>query len=238
MSNRRTVIRGASARRAAPWRPGDLAAALQPAVVEPEEAAAVAAIDPVAAAPAQSAEPEVRSESPEVALQAELEALRSSARAEGHAAGHAEGLARGAQEAQELRALLDHLKALVEDLEQGIATDVLSLSLELAKLIVRRSLRVRPELVLEIIREAAKTFPDLGNGPRLILHPADAELVRQSVGEESVPMPWSLVEDPKMERGGCKFQNATTEIDATLENRWRRVVASLGRDDAWLDLNL
>lgn len=238
MSNKRTVIRGAGARQAQPWRLGDFAAA-------PAEVAAVVEDPPAPAAEAVAPPPppvvvvqEPPADPPEAVLQAELEARRAAAHDEGFAAGRAEGLAQGSQDAQELRALFDHLKLLVEDLEQGIANDVLSLSLEIAKLIVRRSLRVRPELVLDIIREAAKTFPDLGNSPRLILHPADAELVRQSVGEESIPLPWTLVEDPKLERGGCRFQNATTEIDATLENRWRRVVASLGRDDAWLDLNL
>jgi flagellar assembly protein FliH len=41
-----------------------------------------------------------------------------------------------------------------------------------------------------------------------------------------------------MERGGCRFLTGSSEIDATLENRWRRIVAALGRDDAWLDLNI
>jgi hypothetical protein len=48
----------------------------------------------------------------------------------------------------------------------------------------------------------------------------------------------TVVEDGAIERGGCKFQTGASEIDATLETRWRRVVASLGRDDGWLDLNL
>lgn len=236
MSTKRTVIRGATARHAEPWRPGDLARVLAPVVDKPEVVPVpdVAAPAPVVAEPP----PEQPRESAGAALERELAAIRASAREEGYAAGRTEGLARGAQEVQELRALFDHLKVVVEDLEQGIATDVLSLSLEIAKLIVRRSLRVQPDLVLEIIREATKAFPDLGSHPRLILHPGDAELVRQSLGDESDPLPWTLVEDARVERGGCKFQNATTEIDATLENRWRRIVASLGRDDAWLDLNL
>ena len=36
----------------------------------------------------------------------------------------------------------------------------------------------------------------------------------------------------------AEYEKALHEVDATLETRWRRVVASLGRDDAWLDLNL
>jgi len=38
-----------------------------------------------------------------------------------------------------------------------------------------------------------------------------------------------------MERGGCRIESANSEIDATLDVRWKRIVAALGRDDAWLE---
>ena len=49
-------------------------------------------------------------------------------------------------------------------------------------------------------------------------------------------LPWKIVEDAQIERGGCRLETPTTEVDATLETRWRRVVASLGRDDSWIDI--
>lgn len=175
----------------------------------------------------------------EAALLAELEAARAEAREAGFEAGRQVGYATGEAEAASLRLLVGHLRDLVEDLEQGIANDVLSLALELAKQIVRTSLRVRPDLVMAVIREVSKGFQGLGESPKLILHPADALLVRQAVeAEPAGEWPWIILEDGAIERGGCKFQTGASEVDATLETRWRRVVASLGRDDAWLDLNL
>ncbi len=198
-----------------------------PAPVDPVAVPAVA--EPVPAAP------------PVPALDpAELEAVRQQARREGYETGHAEGLQAALPDLERFRAVLTHLETLAEDLEQGIANDVMSLALELTKQILRQSLRVKPELVLAVIRDATRSFPELGASPRLILHPDDAAIVRTIVASSEDPEPgqWVLVEDERIERGGCKFQNSTTEIDATLENRWRRVVATLGRDDAWLDLNL
>ena len=169
----------------------------------------------------------------------ELEAARADARAAGFEAGQQAGYATGEAEAASLRMLVGHLRELVEDLEQGIANDVLSLALELSKQIVRTSLRVRPDVVMAVIREVSKGFQGLGESPRLILHPADAALMRQTVeADPAGEWPWTIVEDSAIERGGCKFQTGASEVDATLETRWRRVVASLGRDDAWLDLNL
>jgi flagellar assembly protein FliH len=223
------------------WALGDFAAPRSGTVrdepADPAEA-------PDDAPPAREVEPpplppEPPGPSPEVVLREELEAARAEAREAGFEAGREAGYATGEAEAAALRLLVGHLRELVEDLEQGIASDVLSLSLELAKQIVRTSLRVRPDLVMAVIREVSKGFQGLGESPKLILHPADATLVRQSVeADPAGEWPWIIVEDGAVERGGCKFQTGASEIDATLETRWRRVVASLGRDDAWLDLNL
>ncbi len=178
-------------------------------------------------------------EDPEAVLRAELEAARAEARQAGFEAGRQVGYATGEAEVASLRLLVGHLRDLVEDLEQGIANDVLSLALELAKQIVRTSLRVRPDLVMAVIREVSKGFQGLGESPKLILNPADAVLVRQAIEiDQAGEWPWTILEDGAIERGGCKFQTGASEVDATLETRWRRVVASLGRDDAWLDLNL
>lgn len=248
MSNSRVIRRG-DAVPVRTWRPGELSKAPQPvpdglekdappAVVSPPEAAPV---PPVAVVTPSRPSAEVSEpREPEGIVRAEADRIRSEAHQAGFEAGRAAGLAEARDDVERLRSVLAHLNVLAEDLEQGIAGDVLSLALELSKQIVRQSLRVRPDLVLGLIREAARSFPELGESPRLIVHPADAAVIRAvAASESSADLGlWTVVEDASIERGGCKFQNATTEIDATLETRWRRIVASLGRDDAWLDLNL
>lgn len=176
---------------------------------------------------------------PDVAAlqRAELERLRAAAQQEGYAAGLAEGRAAGNREVAEMRALLVNLGALLGDVEQGIASDVLSLALEVSRQMVRQSLRVKPEAVLAIIREAALSFPGLAPGARLLLNPADARLVREALSSQPVSdeTSWKIVEDDQLERGGCRFLNGSSHVDATVQNRWRRVVAALGRDDGWIE---
>lgn len=220
MSNSRIIPRN-QARAARAWRPGELGS---PPVPQPAPQSA--------ALPTPPPEPDA-----EALQRAELDRLRAAAWEEGHAAGLAEGRAAGGREAAELRALVGNLGELLSDVEQGIASDVLALALEVAKQMVRQSLRVKPELVFAIIREAALSFPELAANPRLVLNPADASLVREALapGMRAEEIPWKIVEDTSVERGGCRFQNGASDIDATLENRWRRIVAALGRDDAWLD---
>jgi flagellar assembly protein FliH len=166
----------------------------------------------------------------------EIASAREDGRRAGFAQGHAEGLARAREEVAAIAAVHTRLAELAESLEQRLAGEVLALTLDLVRQMVRQAIRVHPELVLAVIREAVRSFPDLGPGPKLMLHPEDAAVVRAIAqdGDEDLAA-WVIVEDERLERGGCRIQTASSEIDATLDNRWRRVVASLGRDDAWLD---
>jgi flagellar assembly protein FliH len=173
-------------------------------------------------------------------VEAEIAHLREQARAEGYREGLAQGLAAGTKQVGEMNLLIAGIRELILDFEQGIANDVMSLALEVAKQMVRQSIRIKPDLVFAIIKEAAMSFPEIADNPRLILHPLDAELVREAIAPSLTidELPWKLVDDPQMERGGCRFQTGSSEIDATLDNRWRRIIAALGRDDSWLDLNI
>jgi flagellar assembly protein FliH len=160
--------------------------------------------------------------------------------------GYREGLEAGQRQAEgslqseraALRALSNGLAELVRDFEQRLANDLLSVSLELAKLIVRTSLKVKPDLVLSVIREAVSSLPGMDEQTSIHLHPLDAALLRELAESDKQlgEFVWKIVEDPQLERGGCRLEASTTEVDATLETRWRRIIAALGRDDPWIDI--
>ncbi|HEY7760202.1 MAG TPA: FliH/SctL family protein [Burkholderiales bacterium] len=168
---------------------------------------------------------------------ADLERLREQAYREGVEAGRREAGAQ-LQQRDELRALIQGINELLENVEQRLATEVLSISLELAKLIVRAGVRVKPELVLSVVQDAIASLPGAGEPVTLLLNPADAALLRELARGDAAlsALPWKILEDPHIERGGCKLETPSTEVDGTLETRWRRVIANLGRDDAWIDI--
>jgi len=137
-----------------------------------------------------------------------------------------------------LKELVAGLNQLMHDFEEGLANDVLSMSLELAKLIVRQTVKVKPEAVLPVLREAISSLPSMDEQTTVRLHPADAQLLRRVAETDKMlsALPWKIVEDAHIDRGGCVLETVTTEVDATLETRWRRVIAALGREDLWVDI--
>lgn len=153
-------------------------------------------------------------------------------------AGRADGLREGAlkasNEALQMKAVLANIEQQSHEINQRIAHDVLELALEVARQIVRQALAVKPELVVTLVQDAlARTVQPLA-GATIALHPADAALVREQLGDELTAAGWRIVEDPKLARGGAMLQTAATQIDATIATRWQRLAAALGQGSEWI----
>jgi flagellar assembly protein FliH len=177
---------------------------------------------------------------PAVRVADELARARKEAYEQGLAAGREEASTRMDAERAALHRVTEAFQEMMQEFEQGLANDVLSMSLELAKLIVRQAIRVHPQVVLTVVREAVSSLAGMDAETTVHLHPDDAALLKAFSKEDAAlaSLPWKIVEDARIERGGCRLETASTELDATLETRWRRVIAALGREDSWIDITL
>ena len=189
---------------------------------------------------------------PQIALPSveELEAMREAARQdgyaqgleEGRAAGHAEGYADGARqgkqqaehELEQLRSIAATFSDAVNAADETIAADVLELALRLARGMVRTAFDVRPELILDVVRDAIDRLPALQQPAVMTLNPEDAVLVREGMAEELAKGGWRVVEDSHVARGGCKVETASNQIDAQAQARWQRLTHALGANVDWL----
>ena len=208
--------------------------------------AAAEAAGPAAAIPASIELP------PQIALPSveELEAMREAARQdgyaqgleEGRATGHTEGYADGARQGkQEAQQELEHLRAIaatfsdaVGRADETIATDVLELALRLARGMVHTAFNVRPELILDVVRDAIDRLPALQQPAVMTLHPEDAMLVRDGMADELSKGGWRIREDAQLGRGGCKVETASNQIDAQSQARWQRLTHALNSNVEWL----
>ncbi len=161
----------------------------------------------------------------------QVEGIQQQARDEGYQAGHADGLQRALDENQRLADLIGLFE---QEIDEQIAHELLDLSLDIARQVLHQALKVNPELLLGVIREAIATLPHVNQGAHLILHPDDAALLRERMGEQLTQSGWKIFEDAHIERGGARIETANSQIDASIETRWKRVVAALGQDKSWL----
>ncbi len=189
---------------------------------------------------AKRAPPPPPVEAPSEEMLAEVrEQARLAGYEEGHAAGYADGLANGradaAVELAHLKSIAITFGAALSQADESISADMLELALHLARGMLRSALEVKPELILPIVREAIGYLPVLQQPALLILHPADAVLVRETIGDELDKSGWRVVEDNQLTRGGCKIETASNQIDATPQARWARLSSALGNNNVeWL----
>ena len=180
----------------------------------------------------------------------QIERMHDEARAEGYAAGydegkaqgHAEGYAAGHDEGQreaqasamQIDTVMRNLQESIKELDQQVADRLLATAVEIASQMVQQSLRVKPELLLPVVREAVATLSAHSGHPALFAHPEDAALIREHLGEQLAHNNWRIIDDPQLSRGGCRAELGASEVDATFETRWRRVLEAIGINAEWL----
>jgi flagellar assembly protein FliH len=153
---------------------------------------------------------------------------------EGRIAGQAEGRHRVDAQVERLETIARQFRAELARADEAIACELLDLALDLAKAMLSVGLTIRPQLVIPVVCEAIRYLPALHQPAMLFLHPEDASLIKNCLGDELAKGGWLVTEDALIERGGCRIETASNQIDATVGTRWRRIAASLGRESAWL----
>ncbi len=164
----------------------------------------------------------------------DIERMHREAHESGYAAGYQAGLSAAEEVTRQMATLLEKLPQALAAIDQAVADELLALAIEIANQVLRSSLRVQPELLLPVVREAVTTLHPHHGQPLLFAHPGDASLIRSHLGEQLAHNNWRIIDDSSLTPGGCRVELGASEVDATLETRWRRVVEAIGVNEEWL----
>jgi len=178
--------------------------------------------------------------------QAAAEAIARIAREQAEQRGYEAGMAKAEadmkpriaeleERVRKLDALLQFMARPLQDLDAEVEKTLLHLSLAVGKQLARRELRVEPEQVIAIIRESLRELPSSAREIRVVLHPADAAIVREHLTEPVSERAWNIVEDPTLSRGGCLIRTDTSTMDARLDSRISAVIANALGDERVAD---
>lgn len=172
----------------------------------------------------------------------EIEQLHEQARQEGYQAGFEEGRQAAEAAAAPLReaemarlsALVDSLGNALKAMDQEVAEQLLDLSLEVASQVIRSTVKIRRELLLPVIREALQALPLHHGSIAVHLNPDDAAALQDALGEMASHNNLTIRPDSSLATGSCLVKAGHSEVDATLETRWKRVLEAIGVDpEAW-----
>ena len=169
-------------------------------------------------------------------------------RERGYAAGLAEGNAVARTEladgARRLLALIERLGAPITTLEQQVEEALAGLALEIARAVIGSEVSRSHDYLVRLIREAIGQVPIEMGSPKVVLNPADLDLVR-SLAPELASHHATLVPDETIEPGGClvvadgdnkpvkdrrwypRAGEGASQVNLTLASRWRSVILAL-----------
>lgn len=162
---------------------------------------------------------------------ARLDDLEAAAHEEGFARGHADGMAAGMAEmreqAQRLRALLDHCTLPLAQLDAEVESALVELALHAARRLVQQEFEIDPQRMAATVNEAVEALVVMPRELRVLLHPEDARLLKDTLLRPAEVSAWRIVSDPTLARGDCRIAGDSGWVDATLATRERSLAQAL-----------
>lgn len=178
----------------------------------------------------------------------EIEQIETAAYNEGLNSGYKAGLKKGLEEGQieinqrctQLDRIIQFLQRPLDDLDEKVTEQLFQLAMTVTGQLIRRELHTDPGQIIAVVREAMSALPIAERKINIHLHPEDASLVRDalSLSHDDESQPWKVNEDPLLSRGGCRLQAGQSFIDASVETRLNRVIATLFGGERTSDLNV
>lgn len=157
---------------------------------------------------------------------------------QGKAQGRQEGLAEGQAEidAQSARweALIAAMAAPLRELDQKIEHQLVQLTAQLAKAVVRTELKSNDKVVLAGLREAISILNVTDGAVRIALPPDDVALITEQYGEQGLAeRNWHLLAEPELNSGQLQVEHNISHVEVDLHERLeatlQRFLAQLAR---------
>ncbi len=164
-------------------------------------------------------------------------------RADGLARGYAEGVAqvRAEQEqtlADELAASVAPIAELaatfrqaIDGLNEHVSRGLVELALEAGHHLAGRALDIKPEHILDDIEDLLEEHPGLSGSPTLYVNIDDLAFVQDHLTDTLTASGWQLRPDIGLARGDCRIATEQREIDATVADRWARLLHAVGHGE-------
>lgn len=123
---------------------------------------------------------------------------------------------------QEVNQFLQLLRHEFDTYIQSTEAPIVELVMEIARKVIREELRIHPDHVVAIVRDALRRIKGVDT-VRVLVHPADLERVRQNrihlltvlEGVERL----EIVEDRRVEAGSCRIETGQGTYDARLSTQ-------------------
>ncbi|MFQ3548314.1 MAG: FliH/SctL family protein [Armatimonadota bacterium] len=160
----------------------------------------------------------------------EADAIRESARSQGYNEGYKQGISEGSDKIVDLyRTLEGNLNAFNEDRAvyfEKLEPEVLKLTIEIVEKIIRHEIKTNQEIVIRLIKSCLRRLKDKQDifvrvSPKEVdeVRLRIEELLSVTAGAKEI----SILDDRRVNPGGCIIESPSGELDARIETQISRV---------------
>lgn len=162
----------------------------------------------------------------------EYEQTLATGRQQGYEEGLKQGLAEGRRQAQgllaEMSAIWEAMQAPFLDLEEEVQTQLLGLSVAIARAVVERELTTDEAAIERALGAALESLAEAGSDLQVVLNPDDKALIEDLLDQQRITA--ELVPNPNMMRGGCQLRRGGALVDASIESRLMAAIETLATE--------
>ncbi len=149
----------------------------------------------------------------------EADSIREAAAKEGYQ----EGLTRAQEDIQELKNSLLRFASAKQEVFDRIAPEILSISMEIAKKIIKKELTQSPELLLDSVKSILSTLSKDETKIMIKANPNQVDMLREEVPQAAMRLGLEakivVIADESVIEGGCVITTTNGVVDATIDTQ-------------------
>jgi flagellar assembly protein FliH len=163
-----------------------------------------------------------------------LQEIQKQAFAEAYQKGYQQGVNAGkneiATQIEHLQTLFNALAVPLQDMGTEVEDNVVNLCVAMLKQLVRRELKLDRGQIVAVVKDALQMLPVSARNIQIRLNPEDVYLVNSALAPSGETNNWQLIDDPVIQRGGCRVITENSRIDATVESQVAQIITKVFGD--------
>ena len=137
--------------------------------------------------------------------------------------GYRIGLEQASADVEQLKTEIGNFMSAKKDVFEYIAPDILEISVEIAKKIVKKELNTDPQILIDTIIDVLKTVSKSEPKITIRVHPSSVQMVKDTIPnityQYGIDSKINIIADPSIEDGGCIFQTNNGIVDASIDTQ-------------------
>jgi flagellar assembly protein FliH len=159
--------------------------------------------------------------------QEESENIKKSAFEEGYRL----GLEKASEDLDVFRKELSNFMNAKQDVFEYIAPDILEISVDIAKKIIKKEVESDPQVLINTIVDVLRTVSKNEAKINIRVHPQSVQIIKDTIPniiyQYGIDSKINVISDPSITEGGCVFQTSNGIVDASIDTQMEIIKKAL-----------